>query len=40
MNRHVTYLMIPMAPEELCAPVDEVENFNRRVRDPAARIVR
>jgi hypothetical protein len=26
--------------EELCAPVDEVENFNRRVRDPAAEIVR
>jgi hypothetical protein len=26
--------------EEICAPVDEVENFNRRVRDPAAGIVR
>ena len=21
--------------EELCAPVDEIDNFNRRVRDPA-----
>jgi hypothetical protein len=26
--------------EEICAPVDEVENFNRRVRDPAAGVVR
>ena len=26
--------------EEICAPVDEVENFNRRVRDPAAGIQR
>ena len=26
--------------EEICAPVDEVENFNRRVRDPAAGVAR
>jgi hypothetical protein len=26
--------------EEICAPIDEVENFNRRVRDPAAGIPR
>ena len=23
--------------EEICVPVDEVDNFNRRVRDPAGR---
>jgi len=25
--------------EEICAPVDEVDNFNRRVRDPAGGVI-
>jgi len=27
-------------PEEVCAPIDEVDNFDRRVRDPAGGVVR
>ena len=26
--------------EEICAPVDEIDNFNRRVRDPAGGVTR
>jgi hypothetical protein len=26
-------------PEEICAPIDEVDNFDRRVRDPAGGVV-
>jgi hypothetical protein len=26
-------------PEEVCAPIDEVDNFDRRVRDPAGGVV-
>jgi hypothetical protein len=32
-----TYTLQPTADliEEICAPIDEVDNFNRRIRDPA-----
>jgi hypothetical protein len=26
--------------EDLCAPIEEVDNFNKRVRDPAGGVVR
>lgn len=26
-------------PEEICAPIDEVDNFDRRVRDPAGGVI-